>query len=306
MNGVVITGPTGAIGIALIEKCIAEKIKVLAICRKGSCRIDRIPKSSFVKILECDLNQLNSLQYVTDDKFDVFYHFAWAATIGQDRNNMQLQLDNIKYSLDAVQLAKRLGCHTFVGAGSQAEYGRYEGKLNSMVPTFPENGYGMAKLCAGQMTRVECQQQGIRHIWTRILSVYGPYDSEQTMISKTIKALLNGEKPSVTLGEQKWDYLYSGDAASAMLLLGEKGKDGKIYCVGSGNVLPLRQYIEMIRDRVDGELEIGFGDIPYGDKQVMYLCADISQLAEDTGFKVETSFDLGIKNTIEWIKRGRK
>ncbi len=59
----------------------------------------------------------------------------------------------------------------FIGAGSQAEYGRVEGKLNSQVPAFPENGYGMAKLCAGQMTRIQCESWE-SDIWTRILSVY--------------------------------------------------------------------------------------------------------------------------------------
>ena len=57
--------------------------------------------------------------------------------------------------MDAVNLAHRLGCEFFIGAGSQAEYGRVEGKLNAQVPTNPENGYGMAKLCAGQMSRVD-------------------------------------------------------------------------------------------------------------------------------------------------------
>ena len=54
---------------------------------------------------------------------------------------MDLQLQNIQYTLDAVRLAKRLGCKVFVGAGSQAEYGRYEGKLDAKVPVFPEKGF---------------------------------------------------------------------------------------------------------------------------------------------------------------------
>ncbi len=304
MNRVVITGPTGAIGIALINKMIEKNIEVLAICRKNSNRIERIPKHPLVRVIECDLSELAVLEIdeIDEKPYDVFYHFAWAATIGDGRNDMQLQLRNVAYALDAVHLAKRLHCHTFIGAGSQAEYGRVEGKLKDTTPTFPENGYGMAKLCAGQMTRVECQKLGIRHIWTRVLSVYGPYDGESTMISSTIKKLLQGEKPSLTKSEQQWDYLYSADAANAMFLLGEKGLDGEIYCIGSGNVASLRSYVEIMRDCIHPDLPLGFGEVPYSDKQVMYLCADIEKLTRDTGFVPAVDFAEGIQYTIDWMR----
>lgn len=304
MKRIAITGPTGAIGIALIQKCIDEGIEVLAFCRKNSKRTTRIPQSPLVKIIHCDLNEINEFSEIPIEKCDVFYHFGWAATIGSGRNDMGLQLNNVKYALDAVMLADKLGCHTFVGAGSQAEYGSFEGKLDSKVPTFPEHGYGIAKLCAGQMTRIECQKYGIKHIWARILSVYGPYDSDMTMISSTISKLMNHQKPSFTKGEQQWDYLYSVDAADAMFLLGTKGINGKIYCIGSGKAKPLAEYIGQLRDAIEPEAELGLGDIPYGEKQVMYLCADISELQEDTSFVPQVSFEEGIRNTVAWMKRG--
>lgn len=47
---VIITGPTGAVGMALIQKCINEKTEVLALCHKGSKRIAAIPKNPFVTV----------------------------------------------------------------------------------------------------------------------------------------------------------------------------------------------------------------------------------------------------------------
>ena len=210
---------------------------------------------------------------------------------------------NVKYALDAVNVAAVMGCSAFIGAGSQAEYGRVEGKLNSQVPAFPENGYGMAKLCAGQMTRIQCEKLGIRHIWTRILSVYGPYDGSATMVMSTIGKLLRGEKPSCTKGEQMWDYLYSKDAGKAFYLLGEKGINGKVYCIGGGEARPLKDYIEDIRDAVNPQAEIGFGEVAYGPRQVMYLCADIQDLVKDTGFAPDYKFSEGIAETVEWCKK---
>lgn len=306
MERAIITGPTGSIGIALINKLIDEGIKVIAVVRPGSKRADRIPESDMVTKVECDLCNIDKLSDIIDGKADVFYHFGWDGTFGNSRNNMYGQNLNVKYALDAVKAAKATGCHTFVGAGSQAEYGRFEGKLNAKVPTFPENGYGMAKLCAGQMTRGLCEQLGLKHIWTRILSIYGAYDGDNTMVMSTIYKLLNGETAACTKGEQMWDYLYSKDAGLAMYLLGKKGVNGKIYCIGSGQVRPLKDYIENIKDAVNKEAKIGFGEVPYQEKQVMYLCADIDELTKDTGFKPQYTFEQGIKETVEWCKMNMK
>ena len=43
-----------------------------------------------------------------------------------------------------------------------------------------------------------------------------------------------------------WDYLYSGDAARAFFLLGERGRDGKTYVLGSGKAEPVKNYVSMI------------------------------------------------------------
>jgi len=303
MNKAVITGPTGAIGIALIQELLEQEVKVTAICHRESERINRIPKSSMIQIEECNLDELYSLTEILDHDYDVFYHFAWSCTVGDSRNNIRAQVENLQYTIDAVEVAALLGCKKFIGAGSQAEYGRYEGKLNGDVPVFPENGYGMAKLCAGQMSHIRCQQLGIEHIWTRVLSVYGPYDGESTMVISMIRQLLRGEKPRCTKGEQIWDYIYSKDAAKAFYLLGESGRDGKVYCIGSGQGLPLKEYINIVRKQIDEKMDIEFGAIPYSEKQVMYLCADISELQKDTGFVPEYSFEEGIRETIDWCRK---
>ncbi len=308
MKKVIITGPTGAIGIALIKKLISENVQVTAICHKGSNRIKDIPSVESVKVVECNLDEIKNLILFLDSDYDVFFHFAWSNTVGEGRNNIDAQIRNIQYTIDAVEVAKELGCKKFIGAGSQAEYGRQNTNLNSMTPTNPENGYGMAKLCAGNMSRIRCNQLGIEHIWTRILSVYGPYDGENTLIISLIKQLLNGEVPHCTKGEQIWDYCYSKDVANAFWLLGATKKclADNIYCIGSGCGQLLSSYINCIKDCINPNMSIGFGDIPYSDKQVMHLCADTSEIQSDVGFLVQTSFQEGVQETIQWVKNRMK
>lgn len=303
MKQVIVTGPTGAIGIALINKLIKEDIQVFAICRPKSKRIKYLPESPLLKIVECDISNLSDLKQLVNSKCDVFYHFAWLGTVGTARNDMYLQTLNIQYTLDAVEVANKLGCNTFIGAGSQAEYGRSNQKLRPDTPVKPENGYGMAKLCAGQMSRIVCKRYGIRHIWPRILSVYGPYDGQNTMILSAMKALIQGDTPSFTKGEQKWDYLYSKDAGNIMYLLAKKGIDQKVYCLGSGNAKPLKEYIQILQKCVSPNAKVNMGGVPYAENQVMYLCADISDIQKDLGYECKYSFDEGIKETFQWFKK---
>ena len=295
----VITGPTGTVGTALCQKLIGEGIETYAVVRPDSKRIEGIPNGA--TIVKCDVTELRNLKKHIGSA-DAFFHFAWAHTIGEGRNDMLAQIDNIRYTIDAVHAAADMGCKVFLGAGSQTEYGRVEGILKSDTPCFPENGYGMAKLCAGEMSRLECEKFGMDHVWIRILSIYGPHDGAMTMISSTIRSLLNGERPSLTKGEQMWDYLYSKDVANGFYLASESGINGSIYSLGSGQVRPLKEYVEILRDAINPKLEIGFGEREYAPKQVMFLQADISKLREDTGFVPQYSFKDGIQETIDWFR----
>jgi len=304
MKKVIITGPTGAIGHALIDECIDNDVEIFAVCRHNSRRSSFLPQNKLVHLVEVELADLQSAKKLIPHDCDALYHLAWAGTFGADaRNNMPEQIKNIQYTLDAVKLASMCGCKTFIGAGSQAEYGRVEGKLSDKTSTFPDNGYGMAKLCAGQMSRIVAHKLDIKHMWTRILSVYGPYDGDYTMVMSTIHKLLEGEKPSFTKGEQMWDYIYTKDIGGIMFALGgEKSIDGKIYCIGSGTVRPLYKYIEDIRDAIDPKLQLGLGEIPYAPKQVMYLCADNTAIKNELGYTYRYDFITGIRETIEWVK----
>ncbi|MBQ8202855.1 MAG: NAD(P)-dependent oxidoreductase [Clostridia bacterium] len=299
IKSAVLTGPTGAIGTALCRELAENGVTVYAVCRPNSNRAASVPEHKNIRKVFCDLSALCSLKELIPDGADAFYHFGWAHTIGDGRNDMPSQIENISYCIDAVRAANELGCKVFIGAGSQAEYGRVDGVLTPSTPCFAENGYGIAKLAAGNMSRIECEKLGIHHVWVRILSVYGPNDSRSTMISGLIDKLLKGERPSLTLGEQQWDYLYSFDAARAFHLIANSGVSGKTYVLGSGEARPLKCYIEQIRDFIDPALPLGFGEVPYGPKQVMRLQADISELTRDTGFTPETDFAEGIEATVK-------
>ncbi len=312
---VLISGPTGAIGMALIQQLLFCGCQVTAITHRGSVRNQRFREAfgkdmedGALQIVECDLSELSTLRDHRMSSYDWFYHLAWMGTTGMAREDVRCQEQNIRYTLDAVELAAAVGCTRFIGVGSQAEYGIQKEVLSEKTPTCPKTGYGIAKLTAGQLSRKRCQQLGMAHIWVRVLSVYGPYDTERSVVMTVIRNLIQGCSPACTKGEQIWDFLYSEDAARALILLGEKGKDGEIYCLGSGSGRMLRYYIEEIQTIAEKICQrpmppIHFGAIDYGEDPIRYLQADISQLTSHTGFVPKVSFAEGIERTVTWCRK---
>lgn len=219
--------------------------------------MSNLPEDSRVKVVECNLSDYDSLEL--DDKYDAFIHLAWEKTFGSSRDDAEEQTRNIQYTLDACRLAHRCGCKVFAGAGSQAEYGVQSVDLTPDLPVKPESGYGIAKLAAGKLSAMLCKSLGMCQNWVRILSVYGPNDGENTLISYVIRELKAGRSPELTKCEQIWDYLYSDDAGDAILAIVEKGVDGKAYPLGSGDGRKLSDYIEVIRMNINPFIEIKYG-----------------------------------------------
>lgn len=329
-----VTGATGVVGSALVRELLENGYRVAVFLREGSPHNDRLDGHPNLEKIVCPLEELFAFGVSSapecpgmpeDPKLSggaapepgsalpeqgsarntggVFFHLGWSGTKGKERNDPRIHTENIRYALDAVSLAKRLGCDLFIGAGSQAECGRQSGRLAPDTVPRPENAYGAGKLAAGHMTRIFAHQLGMRQIWTRILSVYGPNDGERTLVTSCIRAFLSGRSPECTAGEQIWDFLSWIDAARALRLIAERGQDGKTYLIASGRERTLRSYIGEIRDTLSPGTPISFGAVPYAPGQVMHLSADISETVRDTGWKPSVSFRDGILMTAEAERR---
>lgn len=303
MRKIVITGATSMIGIALIEEALERDAEIYAVVRPDTKRIHRLPARERLHIIESDLRHLKEIEGLPED-CDVFYHLAWSHTGKGERDDPALQLENIGYTLDAAALAKRCGCKKFIGAGSQAEYGRVDGKICADTRFAPQTAYGAAKYVAGLFSRRKCDEWGMVHVWGRVFSVYGRYDNTNTMLDYAVRRLMRGEKAGFSAAKQKWDYLYEKDAGKIFWLLGEKAKQSKTYRIASGQAMQLRAYIDILAGELDaGELcefaEPDTGCPPLG------IEADISDLAADIGYVPETDFRTGIRSVIEYYKNNR-
>jgi nucleoside-diphosphate-sugar epimerase len=252
-----------------------------------------------VRWQECSLSDYES--FTSSERFDAMIHMAWAG--GMDRWNIDSNLHSARQCAMAVRLAVRLGCHTFIGTGSQAECGQQTSPLSSDTRCMPSTPFGASKNLARDLARIEATQvQGMRFMWARILSIYGPRDRETAMVTATLRKLIRGEIPEFSSGEQIWDFLYADDAARALADMLERGHNGEIYVVGSGNARPLRHYLAALVSPFGVDLEQCIGKVDPGVSTPQMLVADIAPMREHLGWAPLIDFDNGITRTIEYCK----
>lgn len=301
---IVATGATSMIGAALINECIACGDTVLAIVRRDSKHLSRLPKSERLQLEYADLD---SLAQVKGDEmpYDVFYHFAWAHTNRLERDDPCWQETNIRTTLDAAELALRLGCKTFIGAGSQAEYGSLDVRIDEQTPCDPQVAYGMAKMSACLLSRKFCEQHGIKHIWTRIFSVYGTNDSDGVMIDYAVKQFLKNEPAHFSAATNIWNYLFEKDAGTIFRLLGRKDVAPGIYCVASNECRELKSYILEMKEAANTASEIVFAPESRNSKGIN-LNVNTEKLVKAIGYAPQVPFSEGIRIVIDsYIKRNR-
>lgn len=303
MKRVVVTGATSMIGIALIKECIKSNVEVLAIVRRQSINLNRLPDSDMIEICECNLNELNTIP--VNRQYDVFYHLAWAHTAKAKRDDPVLQEKNIKYSLDAVELAHKLGCKKFIGAGSQAEYGRVDHVITPETAVAPLIAYGMAKYAAGRLCVKLCRQYAMICIWGRIFSVYGRYDNEETMLSYAIDRFQKGETAKFSSAMQMWDYLHEDDAGRIFYLLGQAVQKERVYCIASGNSRKLKEYILEVKDIFGEDARCEFADAVEESSRIG-LEVDTEDLVKDIGYIPRVSFREGILDMVKYRKKDIK
>ena len=306
MNRIVVTGASSMIGAAIVEQALnAGCEQVFAVVRAGCGKLSRLPLNERVKTVFCNIDQYERLPELIHEGCEVFYHIAWDGTGASRDRSIQGQANNVVYTLKALHAAKDLGCRMFIGAGSQAEYGKSMlDKIGPDALTSPISAYGVAKYAAGRLGRMEADRLGLDFVWARVFSVYGKYDKETSMISSSLRRFLRHEPADFTGASQRWDYLFSDDAGRAFVMIGQRVHGSRVYCIGSGQSRPLRDYIVEMRDAVDPTLEISFGKIPYTDAGPISICADISALTADTGWQPVVEFQQGIRECIRSIEEG--
>ncbi len=299
MRSVILTGATGFIGRWLTRNLLDAGVDVTILTRDKS-KID----NSFgyeIHIYESEYWDYDKLQ-IPENKYDAFYHLAWDGVASEYKDRLDVQKRNIDISVAAYKLAQKLNCKKFIASGTVAEYAYCERIMDFSQRQIPNDIYGAMKVSVYNILNVLSRKDEMDFIWVVLPSTYGEGRDNDNIITYTIEKLLNHEKPTYGTLEQLWDFLYVKEVARAMRLIGESGKPNKIYGIGSGQCRKLKDYICIIRDMIDHELELGIGERPQMSDKANSSCVGIYDLVKDTDFLVETSFEQGIYNTIKYYQ----
>ena len=238
------------------------------------------------------------------EKAEAFVHLAWAGVGSAGRSDRSIQDYNVEMSMAALKTASELGCSRFLFAGSQAEYGGAaldpEGLQREDARCMPKSEYGKAKLFFGQLgsrwvrARNEEEEGELRFLHLRFFSVYGPGDHGTSLISTCLRNFQEDSPMELGPCSQDWDYMYIADAVEAMtaLLLSETAEG--IYNVASGDIRPLRSYVEELRELMGSKSPLCFGARGDNAEGAVSLRPSVERLRKACGFAPRYSFREGI------------
>lgn len=297
----IVTGATGFVGQWLVRELCANNHDVTVIVRDEK----KVPAEwrNSVEIVESALEDYGNLEKADFkyESYDVFFHFAWAGTSGQDRSNYDMQLRNVFAACESINLAKRLLCRRFLNAGSLMEY--------DVMKYLPQDGaeptaadiYGISKMTADFMLKTLAVREGIEYINVIISNIYGVGENSARFLNQLLRKLICNERISLTSGEQLYDFIYVTDAVKGIVYAAQKGKNNSVYYIGNRKPQPLKEYILQAKEILNSTAELAFGEVPYSGIMLTYKEFDTKKLF-DIGFTIEVPFEKGILMTSEWIK----
>ena len=294
MKKAIVSGANGFIGKWLVKELVEAGIEVYALVRNEE---NHFIKNDNLHFICCDMKNIaNIVEQLKNKKIDTFFHLAWEGSTGDKRANYKIQLSNVQYSCEAMQVAKLIGCKRFLAAGTITERIVDEAIQNGRVPT--NLIYGICKKTTHDILITLSTQIGIELIWMQFSNVFGPGNRTGNLISYTLSTIQKGEQPEYSSATQPHDFIYIKDLVRAIMLLGKNEElSHNQYFLGSGQSRVLREYLLAIPRALGLDIEMGIGQrtedgIKY---QKEWFLTD--GLAVDTGFKTTYNFEEAIRET---------
>jgi UDP-glucose 4-epimerase len=194
----------------------------------------------------------------------------------------------------------------FVYASSSSVYGDEVAipMLETALPQ-PVSPYGVTKLAAEQLCHLYFFNYRVPVVSLRYFTVYGPRQRPDMGFNRFFSALLDGQ-PLVQFGDglQTRDFTFVADAARATADAAVRGVPGRVYNIGGGARVSLREVFDLI-GRVSGrQVTIDHQPPQKGDMRDTY--ADTSRAQADLGFKPSVTLEEGLRAMWHWMEAARK
>lgn len=310
-KNVVVTGGAGFIGSHLCDWIALEKPKRLIVIDdfslgKGS-NLSQLKKHDWFDIYGVNAADYNyMLQLYSSMDVDVTFNLAVIPLPASLEHPKHVIDTNIKITSTLCELLRKEYYDTLIHVSSSEAYGTaIYASMNEAHPTKPITPYAASKLACDNIVLSYSRTFGVDVAIARPFNNYGPRQNEGSyagVIPLTIKRILTGQFPVIHGdGQQTRDFSYVGDISEAILKIYETPKTrGRVVNLASGKEISIEALIYRIRELMHDQSPIISTEPRVGD--LRRHLGDITLAKKLIGYKPKTSYEEGLRKTIEWYR----
>jgi len=301
-----ITGGAGFIGSEFVRQAVRKGHQVAVVDKLTYAgdleRLSELRKD--ITFYKADISNQEFIEHIFEKESpEVVVHFAAESHV--DRSLLDpypFISSNVLGTQVLLEVSKAKGVELFVNMSTDEVYGDLgkEGSFTEESPLKPNSPYSTTKASADMLGRAYYRSFGLPVITIRASNNYGPWQYPEKFVPVIILKALRDEKiPVYGDGTNVREWLYVTDCAEGIMAAIDRGKAGEIYNIGSKEE---KQNIEVAKAILKllgkGEELIEFvKDRPGHDFR---YSLDTTKAKRELGWEAKTSFDEGIKKTVEW------
>lgn len=301
---VAVTGGAGFLGSYLV-----------AGLRREGCREVFVPRRR-----DYDLRELQAVRrMLADASPDIVIHAAGVVGgIGANRAHpAEFFYDNLMMGVQLLHESWKAGVTKFVAIGTICAYPKFtpvpfrEEDLWNGYPEETNAPYGLAKKMLLVQSQAYREQYGFNSIFLLPVNLYGPGDNFDpgsshvipALIKKCVEAKQKGDEEIVVWGDGSAtrEFLYVEDAAAGILLAAERYDGSEPVNLGSAFEISIKDLAGMIA-RLSGFQGRLVWDTTKPNGQPRRKL-DTSRAEKEFGFKARTTFEEGLRRTIEHYRQ---
>mgnify|MGYP001586029738 FL=1 len=179
-------------------------------------------------------------------------------------------------------------------------------KFSETTPYAPRSPYSASKAASDHLVRAFMETYNFPATISNCTNNYGPLQFPEKIIPLFINNALNNKSlPIYGKGQAVRDYLYITDHCAAIDLIIHKGKLGETYCIGGDSEKNGVEIADTILDLLKKPKTLKtFVEDRRGHD--MRYAMDHSKITKELGWRPSTTFEEGIRATIDWYKNNRQ
>jgi GDP-4-dehydro-6-deoxy-D-mannose reductase len=306
---ILITGVSGFVGTHLAERCVERYPQARLY---GTVHTKRQWERSVpgLELLYADVRDGQSVQRViADTRPDLVFHLAAQSSVADSWTHpigtLQVNTEGLLHLLEAIH-AEHLAPRVLV-VGSSEEYGRVEeGPVDEKQALHPLNPYAVSKAAQDFLAQQYAIAYALPIIRMRAFNHFGPGQGPQFVVASIARqiALIEADRaePVLLVGntESQRDFLSVSDVVEAYLMLGEYGKAGEAYNVGSGQTHSIAEIVRFLIQQCSVSIEVRVDPAHYRPLDKNVLIADTTKLCEHTGWRPQLHFQQALLQTLDY------